>query len=206
MNEFEIISKSVVRMLNGGGWIRWVHSGTNPATTNAEKTANIVIGVISSHCARCLNLNGCCFPENNMPPLPLHPNCHCFKEYILTPVPNKSAFAICPLEKIKNYIFVKKGKKDFFENNGYDIFKSEQMKNEIERQAAEKYCNNEFELGVLSEHGQRITILIELSLFGEKPLTFLTGWMVYPDGKIMNTTPLASGDKKLIKKFKESNE
>lgn len=101
MNEFERISKDVKRMFNGMGWIRWIHSGTTPAETNAGKVANAAIGAISSHCARCLNLNGCCFPENNMPPQPLHPNCHCKKELVASVV----AKCRCILGKFTDYIF-----------------------------------------------------------------------------------------------------
>lgn len=79
---------------------------------------------------------------------------------------------------------------------------AEKIRNEITRQSVKKYCNNEFELGALTEHGQRITILIELPLQGNNNLEFLTGWMVYPNGRIVNTTPLASGDMKKINRFK----
>ena len=44
-------------------WVQWIHNGTKPATSSAEKTNNAIIGAVSSHCAMCLNLNGCCFGE-----------------------------------------------------------------------------------------------------------------------------------------------
>ena len=74
----------------------------------------------------------------------------------------------------------------------------------IEKQAVEKYCAGEFQLGGLTEHGQRITILVELQSGTGEILTFLTGWMVFPDGRIVNTTPMASADRKKIEKFKEN--
>ena len=74
----------------------------------------------------------------------------------------------------------------------------------IEKQAVEKYCAGEFQLGGLTEHGQRITILVELQSGTGDILTFLTGWMVFPDGRIVNTTPMASADRKKIEKFKEN--
>lgn len=48
-------------------WLQWVHEGTKPAESNAEKNANVLIGTISKHCAMCLNLNGCCFVEEKCP-------------------------------------------------------------------------------------------------------------------------------------------
>lgn len=192
MFDFETIGKSVEKMLNEEKWIQWIHSGSRPATTNAEKIVNVAIGSVGSHCARCLNLNGCCFPENNMPPQPLHPNCHCIKEYIFAPIPNISSFAICPIEKITNWAFIDVAKKFFFESNGYDIIDADLIKYEYERQAVIKYANGEFILGKLVNYGQRITIRIELarkSFFNDTPLQINTGWMVYPNGKIILTTP-----------------
>ena len=75
-------------------WIRWIHEGSLPARTYNEKIKNVLIGEFSNHCAKCLNLNGCHFPINNMPDQPLHPNCHCYKINIDKPMPNISASAL----------------------------------------------------------------------------------------------------------------
>ena len=62
---------------------------------------------------------------------------------------------------------------------------------EIEKQALEKYINGEYTLGKLNDKGQRFSIKIEIPRkdTGNK-VSFVTGWMVYPNGHIQLTTPL----------------
>ncbi|MCL2061437.1 MAG: hypothetical protein FWH03_02300 [Firmicutes bacterium] len=108
------------------------------------------------------------------------------------PIAGSTAKAICPIEKITKWAFVDPAKKRFFESNGYGILDALEIQAEYERQAAEKYANGDYELGALNGFGQRITIIIELPRRTENhtsPLRFETGWMVYPYGKIQNTTP-----------------
>ena len=73
----------------------------------------------------------------------------------------------------------------------YDIMDSEIICKTIEEVALRKYVVGDFKLGMLDKHGQRITIQVELPgrTAQGKPLSFCTGWMVYPDGKIVLTTP-----------------
>ena len=67
---------------------------------------------------------------------------------------------------------------------------SEVLAEEITRQAKEKYSNGNFTLGLLNGYGQRISIETELERKdGKGKVRFLSGWMVYPDGNIRNTTP-----------------
>ena len=178
-------------IMQSNKWVQWVHEGTNPAMTNAEKTMNIALSVLSlgKHCAKCMNINGCCFPRNNMPEYPLHPNCHCKIEHI----DRIWAIAVCPVEKFENYIFNpigNKGKKELFESWGYAKIDSLWLQQEMERQAKEKYENGNFTLGKLDNHGQRINIEIELPRKDKiGTVKFISGWMVYPNGKIQNTTP-----------------
>lgn len=61
-------------------------------------------------------------------------------------------------------------------------------------QAKEKYAKGNFTLNKLDEYGQRINIEITLPRKdGKGNVTFISGWMTYPNGKIMLTTPY--GDK-----------
>lgn len=173
-------------------WVKWVHKGTNPATTNFRKTLNTVIAVINrgKHCAMCLNINGCCFPKNNMPQYPLHPHCHCSLE----PIGAISAKAECELSKFTKYIFSEsqnRGKKALFESWGYDILDSQWLRHEFERQAKEKYERGEFELNKLNNYGQRINIQIILPRKDKmETVKFVSGWMVYPNGNLKLTTPM----------------
>ena len=179
-------------------WIRWIHEGTLPAKTNVEKQENVILGETTRHCAKCRNLNVCHFPLDNMPEQPLHPNCHCNKTIIDRPIAGQTANSICYIQKIRDYAFVKEAKKNFFNANGYDIIDSDFICKTIEAVALKKYIAGNFKLGKLDDHGQRITIQVELPgrIDPGKPLTFYTGWMVYPDGEIVLTTPATALSKK----------
>ena len=124
-----------------------------------------------------------------MPEYPLHPNCHCK----LMPIDRVWATAECPIGKFENYIFSpveNKGKKELFESWGYAKIDSTWLQQEFERQAREKYESGNFKLGKLDNHGQRINIEIELPRKDRiGTVKFISGWMVYPNGKIQNTTP-----------------
>jgi hypothetical protein len=77
-----------------------------------------------------------------------------------------------------------------FESWGYSIIDSEELKNVIEKQARLSYSVGEYDLGKLNEYGQRINVVIELKRKNkEGSITFRSGWMVYPNGRIVLTTP-----------------
>lgn len=125
-----------------------------------------------------------------MPTYPLHPNCHCKVERI----GRVRTRAICDLSKFENYIFhptKNECKKALFESWGYGIIDLNWLQEELIRQAQEKYANGDFILGKLDKYAQRISIEIILPRKDKIGLVnFMSGWMVYPDGVIINTTPL----------------
>ena len=171
-------------------WVKWVHEGTKPAESNAEKSANVIKGALSKHCAMCLNLNGCCFVIDKCPTKPLHPNCHCYT----IDIPSISAKADCPIEKFTKYVFANgNSKKDLYELWGYDIMDSQYLQQEFVKQAKLDYSVGDYELGLLNEYGQRINITITFKRKDKnKNVSFRSGWMVYPNGKIILTTPYGS--------------
>ena len=60
----------------------------------------------------------------------------------------------------------------------------------FEKQAIEKYIQGQYELGKLDEQGQRINIRIRLERKNNDEMgSFISGWMVYPNGKIRLVTP-----------------
>ncbi|MDE5991368.1 MAG: hypothetical protein K2O95_00650 [Clostridia bacterium] len=190
MIELENIRGQVADIFDGDSWIKFVHEGLLPAYTSGEKAKNVVLAAISNHCSICRNINGCCFPKNNMPEYPLHPNCHCF----LVDIAKPQVKAECQEEKFTDYIFNPKyeflGKKALFESWGYDTINVQYLVDEIIRQAEENYARGNFKLGLLNKYGQRISIIIELDRKDEKGIVkFLSGWMVYPNGNIKLTTP-----------------
>ena len=177
------------KKLFSSSWVKWIHSGSKPAETSAEKSENVLKGETSKHCAICLNLNGCCFVVDKCPPQPLHPNCHCKTVNISSIV----AVANCPIEKFRDYIFSdlkSNGKKQLFESWGYSIIDSQYLQQEFIKQAKRAYSVGEYELGKLDKYGQRINIVIKLKRKNTNEyVSFVSGWMLYPNGKIILNTP-----------------
>ena len=168
-------------LLKSGLWIEWQHEYKG-----------------FSHCRKCLALHGCWFRDDKRPKLPHHYGCHCVKKYIAPPEPHKTCSAVCAIEKFRNYVFGEKGaengKMELFEQLGFTKDDSEYLQNEYQTQAAEKYCNGDYELNKLDENGQRINIKIALE--GKlKKRSFISGWIVEPHGKIRNITPMGRKDK-----------
>ena len=61
---------------------------------------------------------------------------------------------------------------------------------EVEKQALEKYVSGDYMLGKLNQDGQRISIRVEIPRKDKsETVSFVTGWMVYPNGHIQLTTP-----------------
>ena len=141
----------------------------------------------------CLNINGCCFPITNMPRYPLHDNCHCY----FVEINEINAIAVCDINKFEKYIFnennkINKGKKSLFESWGYAKIDSAYLQNEYEKQAKARYESGEYSLGTVDLFGQRITVQIILPRKNKIGVVVLSaGFLVYPDGKIMLTTPYA---------------
>lgn len=82
------------------------------------------------------------------------------------------------------------GKRQLFEEWGYTVDDARRLQAEIERQAREKYISGDYILGKLDKNGQRISIRVVIprrDRIGN--VSFITGWMVYPNGKIRLTTP-----------------
>ena len=64
------------------------------------------------------------------------------------------------------------------------------LQKEIERQARDKYISGEYQLGKLNIQGQRISIRITIPRRDNgEDASFITGWMVYPNGQLRLTTP-----------------
>ena len=182
-------AKNYTTKLFSMNWVKWVHEGSTPADSNAEKSANVLVGSISKHCAMCLNLNGCCFVVDKCPSPPLHPNCHCY----IVDIPSIKTKAECAIEKFTKYVFIPSNindKKRLFKLWGYDILDSEYLQQEFIKQAKLSYSVGDYELGKLDKHGQRINIIIKLKRKAKSSTgTFFSVWMVYPDGKIALITP-----------------
>lgn len=159
-------------------WVSWTHHSMG-----------------ESHCEECLTLDGCFFVEDNHPPCPHHPYCHCTVDPIDYSDVLDSAYTTSDYSKFDPYLFdpEKKyghGKNVAFEKWGYNVSDSEWLQKTFERQALSKYLSGDYKLGKLNENGQRISIRISIPRKDKiGTASFITGWMVYPNGLLKLTTP-----------------
>lgn len=177
-------------------WIEWVHFNI----PNKPETFRFYMQFLMSifgHCKKCVVLDGCYFirwnmPKNEVPGTDglLHPRCDCSTKEIPFSVVKFKASSQCDIGKFTNYIFKDngkdKGKKQIFKDMGFGIEDSDKLKEEFEKLALEQYLKGNYKLKELDGNGQRLAIPIEL-----KGVKFYTGWMLYPEGFIRNTTPFA---------------
>lgn len=159
-------------------WVEWVHVARG-----------------KSHCDTCLKLDQCWFMSSDKPDLPQHPFCHCETQSIPHSRVLNEAVSESDYSKYDPYLFdpedfYKHGKRKGFENWGYTIADSKWLQQEIEKQALKKYVVGEYSLGRLNEQGQRISIRVQIPRKnGSGTVSFITGWMVKPNGKIHLNTP-----------------
>lgn len=164
--------------LNAINWICWIHHTQG-----------------KTHCPTCLKLHECWFHEDKAPKTPQHFLCHCVPE----PMPYRevvnNATSTAPYSKFDPYLFNPQNtyphnKDVLFKSWGYSVADAKWLQTEIEKQALEKYISGNYVLGKLNQEGQRISIRIEIPRKNKTDtVSFITGWMVYPNGKIQLTTP-----------------
>ena len=138
------------------------------------------------HCKTCTVLDGCYFVERIMPNLPLHINCDCKKLDKSFATVKSNAKAECDIRKFTDYVFKDNtsGKKQIFLNLGYNLNDAFFLQQEFCTQALKNYLLGNYKLKTLNSRGQRLAIPITLNSF-----SFYSGWMMYPEGLIKNTTP-----------------
>lgn len=169
------------------GWIEWDHI-LIPNKPNWLREIMRNIMAFQSHCLNCTSLDGCYMQDINKPPMPLHNNCDCKKKKIDYEKVKLKAKSECAIEKFTKYVFKNdhdsKGKNRIFYDLGYSVNDAEFLKNEYCKQALSQYLLGNYVLKNLDSRGQRLAIPIVLN--GCK---FYSGWMLYPEGRIKNTTP-----------------
>lgn len=159
-------------------WVQWTHHSEG-----------------KTHCEECLILDGCFFTQSNHPPCPHHPYCHC----TLDPVPYAVVFGNISVYsdygKFDPYLFKTTGlqthnKEKLFKEWGYTVEDAKWLQAEIERQGRKRYLSGQYELGKLNMFGQRINIKVTIpKKDGSGDVSFVTGWMVKPNGQIRLNTP-----------------
>lgn len=166
-------------------WIEWEHF-LIPNKPDWFRQILRAIMALLRHCMTCTVLDGCYFVERIMPNLPLHTNCDCKKLDKSLAIVKSKAKAECDIRKFTNYVFKdnSNGKKQIFLNLGYNINDSFFLQQEFCKQALKNYLLGNYKLKTLNSRGQRLAIPITLNSF-----SFYSGWMMYPEGLIKNTTP-----------------
>ena len=159
-------------------WVEWEH---------------VTMGM--THCPVCLKLDGCWFADETKPMLPQHPRCHCQANPLSFSRVLSEAKATSAYSKFDPYLFNTKGeythtKEKLFASWGYSVDDAVWLQGELEQQALDKYVLGEYKLGKLNDKGQRISIRVEIPRKNKQEMiSFVTGWMVYPNGQIQMTTP-----------------
>lgn len=106
-----------------------------------------------------------------------------------------NAAAHSDYSKFDPYLFNTTGKyphnkEKLFHSWGYTVDDAHWLKKELEQQALEKYTAGDYELGKLDKNGQRIDIRVTIPRKdGIGTVSFVTGWMIQPDGRIRLNTP-----------------
>ena len=165
----------------------------SPFTPNWVEWTHISMG--KTHCATCLRLDNCWFTDENKPKLPQHLFCHCTDRPIAFSRVLNEAQAVSAYEKFDPYLFntnggYSHGKEKMFVTWGYSVKDAPWLQKELERQALEKYRMGQYHLGKLNEEGQRISIRVQIPRKNsDQTVSFITGWMVHPNGKIRMATP-----------------
>ena len=144
---------------------------------------------------RTLDAGWMFFMASNHPPCPHHPFCHCTLEPVDYAVVLINASAYSDYRKFDPYLFNTTGlqthnKEKLFKEWGYTVEDARWLQAEIERQAKERYIAGKYTLGKLNWNGQRISIRVIIPRRdGTGEVSFITGWMVEPGGKLRMTTP-----------------
>ncbi len=168
-------------------WIEWDHFLVpNKPDWLRDLIRNVI--ALFGHCMTCSALDGCYLITNKTPNNPLHENCDCKKIDINFNKVKINASADCDIRKFTEYVFANtqasKGKNKIFYDLGFDISDSKYLQAEFCRQAKFQYLSGKYILKNLDRRGQRLAIPITI-----KNVNFYSGWLLYPEGKIKNTTP-----------------
>jgi hypothetical protein len=141
-------------------------------------------------CALCVALNHTVF-WNKKKPKYYHIGCKCWHES--TAQPNVSLDF--PLEKITDYLLSESHNKlALMRSMGYDKQDADELYSIIAENAKDKYLKGEYDLGELTKNGQQLNIVLLLKGKGAKAAKtypLVTGWMVYPYGKLHNNSPFS---------------
>lgn len=215
MNVFENIREQVASNLSG--WVK-ISDPKSIWTIESFEKVNYNEKVIKPHCLKCVLANQCWFKyEDNKKPeefdyskyslfeIPLakrglyHPNCHDKK--IPIPSPKISDIAIFDLERRMDFLF--EDKRGWLSSWGYDESDKVEVFHIIESLSKEAYCKADYKNNPPSDkskekYGYRIRVRLPLPGKREKlgkVYMITSSYIVYPDGKLKNNTPIGGKSK-----------
>lgn len=163
---------------------------------------------VKPHCVKCVVANQCWFknekgkkPErfdystfsnNVLEKLKgidglYHPNCHC-KEVAISKPTEENISIIVDDRKINDFYRRKSGLATAW---GYSFFEKNDFKKAFIRSVLKEYINGEYSIFKYDGFGIQITIIASIPGINYKKgrnYKFQTGFMIYPNGKIENTT------------------
>ena len=182
----ELFREKVTAFLKeGDGW----RQRLNDSPLDIEVCGGTATADSTTHtCEICVALNRTILKNNNKPGELQHPFCKCKQ----VPTELNEIPLDFPMKKIKDYLFVKK--LDLMKSMGYIPEDAEEVYNTIAEYAKKEFLKGKYELNSLNKHGQRVSILVEMT--GKRDKTgrlyrFISGWMAYPNGKLHNNTPFS---------------
>ena len=195
---------------NFSEWIQVKDAKSNWTLDNAPKTQNegVDTEVVKSHCVKCVVVNYCWF-KNEKSKKPehfdystfsdkaleklkgieglYHPNCHC-KEIAIPNPTEKTISIIVDDRKIDDFYRRKNGLAVAW---GYSFLEKNIFKKEFINSVLNEYLNGNYSIFKYDEHGIQITIIATVPGINYKlgrAYKFQTGFMIYPNGRIENTT------------------
>lgn len=208
MKVFDEILNSVLARFSG--WIQ-VKDPKSPWTLdNAPIVKDVGVDpeVVKPHCVKCVVVNECWFKnEKGKKPEQFdyttyssdllkklngtdglyHPHCHCQEIPIVEPT-EESVRIVVLREKVDDMYRRKCG---LITAWGYTVESKEIFKEKLVNSVMQKYLNGDYSIFKYDEFGFRITIIASVPGMNEKEgkiYRFQTGFMVYPNGRIENTT------------------
>ncbi len=191
-------------------WIKVIDPLSHWTLDNVEIIKDVGVNPIQvkPHCKKCVVVNHCWFKneDGKKPPhfnyskysiLVLHkmkdiiglyhPRCHCH-EIAIKPPTEKTLKVTCADKKINDAYERKFGLINAW---GYTETDKSLLKVNLIRSVTEQYLKGEYKIFKYDEFGFRISIQVSVPGINQKngkTYKFITGFMVWPNGKIQNTT------------------
>lgn len=213
MSMFNEITERI--MVNFSDWIQ-VFDSNNIWTIERFAKINYNEEIIKPHCVDCTIINLCWFKNevdkkpkefdySNYPQIPFdkrglyHPNCHDIKLSISTPSPKN--IKIFDLERRMDYLFDKK--KDWMISMGYNENDKKEVFQLLESLSKESYCQGNYKNNPPKEKEKKkygFRIRINLNFPGKREklgriYQITSSYIVYPNGKLKNNTPIGGWEK-----------